>query len=259
MRLFSTFFILIFSYQLSYACSCLGQVFTDYLGYLCSEEKTLIFRGSYMEKDSMMNGYKALQFKVEELYYGEIVTVDSPFFESDSHPSTDSTVWVLAGSEASCHRWIAEKDAIFALTYTGGFSITGGTFGYIPTICQNDYFPISEADSITGIFFQQHINTSLSLQEFEDLLEMNCLNPVDDEDEEHSINPLVYPQPASTQIFIQTVTPLNDWEIVLINTEGKVIKEVNNPLIDVSALIPGVYFLRFTKRGKVVVRKFTKV
>lgn len=260
MRLFSTFFILLCSYQLSYACFCLGPAFTEYLDELCGEEKTLIFRGSYIQSDSMMYGYEAMQFKVEELYYGQIITMDSPLFQSDSHPSTDSTVWILSGSEASCHRWIAEKDAIFALTYTGGFSINGGTFGYIPTICENDYFPISESGTITGRILEQNVNTSLSLQAFDALLQMNCLTPIIDlQGEAHSINPVIYPQPASTQIFIRTEAPLDNWKIALVNTSGKVLNNIKDPVVDVSVLIPGVYFLRFTMGGQVVIRKFIKV
>ncbi len=260
MRLLNTFFILIFSSQIIHACSCIGPVFSSYLGQICGEEKTLIFKGSYIQKEALANGFNAMQFKVESLYHGQVVTIDSPIFEDDVLPSTDSTVWILSGSEASCFRYIYEQDAIFALKYLPNSFNGSGLFGYIPTICENDYFPISESNTITGRIFDAFIDSTLNLLEFEDYLDVNCsTTSVFNIKNGPLINPIIYPQPASNEIRILETFALDFWQIDLINMEGKKLKRVDKANIDISELVQGVYFLRFTKGGEVVIRKFIKI
>ena len=51
----------------------------------------------------MVDGlYRVVQYDVEEIYFGEIVTPDSPIYNEKEYLNTKSTVWLIAGGSGIC-------------------------------------------------------------------------------------------------------------------------------------------------------------
>jgi hypothetical protein len=67
------------------------------------------------------------------------------------------------------------------------------------------------------------------------------INGTADLDEEQLNNVLIYPNPANDQITIEYENP-NEWEVELIDVSGrKVLRSINEKVIDISGINPGMY------------------
>jgi hypothetical protein len=68
----------------------------------------------------------------------------------------------------------------------------------------------------------------------------------------------IYPNPTSTQLFIDTKIAIK--EITIVNTTGKLVKSLtlNSNVIDVTDLSNGVYFIKLTTNEGLITKKFVK-
>lgn len=93
------------------------------------------------------------------------------------------------------------------------------------------------------LFFQNHIDNTLSLLNFEDL--------------ENTIR--IFPNPTSNVINIETNNPLELNEVILYNTLGaNVNAKLANGIIDLSNLNTGVYFLKIETLRGIITKKIIK-
>ena len=122
----------------AFSCDCFQPSFCDEISDLNYAEGGIVFKGSFLRSDSINSLLTAYEFKIEELYKGEVVTPSSPLYTGEFYTNTDSTVWILSGPTDNCHRTLSENTAIFAVTYN--YLSPTMDFGYTPSFCRNDYF-----------------------------------------------------------------------------------------------------------------------
>jgi len=208
-------------------------------------ETKLIFKGTYIQQDSVEFYSFATQYKVDKIYAGEIVTPDSPFYFENQWSNTDSTVWVLGGDSATCLRWFSNDQAIFLVDYSADWI----DFGYIPNICQNDYFPID--DEIL----------SMPVEELEEAILTNCesLTSISDPADKYASATNIYPQPTSDFIKIELPENFSDWNVQIFDATGQEVFDVKTEMANISALRSGVYFIRFRKNGIAYSKKLVKI
>lgn len=250
-RSFSFFFLFNYSMPTAYSCFCFT---TDYCSYIeiynTEDHPTLLaFKGSYIQ--SAQSGTSvALQFKVDKIYFGDIVTPDSPFYDGEEFINTDSTVWLLSGTQAACKRNIYETDAIFVVPYKTGLPYPSETFGYVPSICFADYFPISDENKITGPIWSSYEDETMDVSEFEQVILNECstITSLDKNiSEAECIN--IFPLPSDHIINLELCNNVSNWNIKLYDRNGKHVKNVTGPEVDISNLDNGVYYLIFTEEG----------
>ena len=248
-RAFCLLILFIYNIQSAYSCFCVTVDFCSYVDSYKDDPTLLAFKGSYIQSTPSGSDL-AFQFKVEEIYFGEIVTPDSPFYDGEDFANTDSTVWVLAGVEEACMRWIQETDAIFVVPYKTGVPLSSETFGYVPSICNTDYFPISDSDEITGPIWHFSEDVTMDLMEFEQIILNECSSITYIEDriyEEDCID--IYPQPVEHILNIDICNTTAKWNIKLYSTSGQQIMNIQDSRVDISNLENGIYYLSFTEAG----------
>jgi Secretion system C-terminal sorting domain len=70
----------------------------------------------------------------------------------------------------------------------------------------------------------------------------------------------IYPNPATNILNIKTSTPYNNTTYEIFNTQGNCVlkSNVTANAIDVSALLPSIYFLKINCNNKIIYKQFTK-
>ncbi|MCX7986025.1 MAG: M14 family zinc carboxypeptidase [Bacteroidales bacterium] len=129
-------------------------------------------------------------------------------------------------------------------------------------------------DSINGIFYRLLLPGKYFLQVFASgydttIIESNVLPnqytqvnisllPSDIKNYVHQ--PVIYPNPAQDRLFFK-VNSHEKWRYILINREGKVLKEglLDNSVLSVAYLTPGVYYLKLISQTKQYRYKFIKI
>lgn len=234
---FLSYFIPVFS------CTCFPLSFCDYYENNMDNETTLIFKGSYLYEEEIDSWTKAVQYKVEKIYKGEIVTETSIYYTGESYVNTDSTVWLLSGSSASCLRSLGNTTAIFIVTYNAIWGPNDMNVGYVPTICATDYLPISDNNEVTGCIWETQ-DVTISLEELEPLLEEGCgITSTDDTiDDFNEFS--IYPNPVNDILHIKCLDQCIVTNTELYDIRGNLIKRSNGNSIDMKHLSPGVYFVK---------------
>lgn len=151
-----------------------------------------------------------------------------------------------------------------------GGNLTGGSF--IDPSTMTYYF--NHGNSIVGVSMQSGLITSNVLKTYQgqgfslDMMRstLNCWGAARvrsnaitglTEDNLEADNFLVYPNPAQSEITVQSQSSVNTIE--LIDGSGKVIIVTENKTISVAEFSPGLYLLKLTTdEGKVYTRKFMK-
>jgi len=250
----------ILSCQSLFACLCGGPSFCEYAQSLSQNDRQLIFLGSFIQEFSIGGSRTRMQFEIEQVYRGEVVTPNSPLYTGETNTNSDSTVWVLSGGEGICLRDIYKDSlAIFAVQYNSGFPGEGFHFGYVPTVCENDYFPISDQLTVTGRIFDQRKDTTLSITEFEEVIRSTCFTSSTTELTKSFEAIKVFPQPAADYINIQLPNELDDLSISIFDLTGKNVLNVQSFNVDISSLETGVYYLSFSKNRQRHTRKLVKI
>jgi len=137
-------FIFCFSFSLSVlACSCVeldgwafcnlikSDYFIDGDGIVCIVEPTGNVSGGYL--------FSAAEVKIVELLYGQVQP------GGENYLNTDSTIWIIAGSEASCYKrpfflYNPNEQFVIAPTYSEVYGYNTIETGYFLEICTNDAF-----------------------------------------------------------------------------------------------------------------------
>jgi len=257
MRLLLIVFLILGINFSALACFCAPFTLCEYLGHLEDNETTLIFMGSFIQEESITSSISVVQYKIEKIYKGEVVTPDSPHYNNEPYTNTDSTVWLLSGYSDSCYRKLDGSKAIFVLTYNPGWP-DHDAVGYVPSICNSDYFPISEDQTITGYIYSGD-DVTMELSEFEELLPIGC-NPLATNDEPTSVtNQInVYPNPATNVVNFDFVGSEDSWNVTLFDKTGKIIRVTDDSSINLGELDPGIYFLSFTNGKTIHTKKIVK-
>lgn len=258
MKTFLTFIVFLQCILPAFSCTCFPPSYCDYYEQIKDNETTLIFKGSYIKEDQIGNGSKAMEFKVEEIYKGEIVTENSIYYTGETFINTDSSVWLLSGSEASCLRFFDEATAIFVVTYNPTWSPISENFGYVPTICKSDYFPISSNEEISGWIWESE-DITIPLSEFETMLEQGCMisyleNSTDEFDQ---LN--VHPNPVKEVLNIESNYYGEELKMELYDTKGRLVKRIEESSVDLNELSPGIYFFIATFRNSTYTKKVVKM
>lgn len=240
-----------------FACFCLPDSFCEYLEEISNDPTSVVFKGSVIQSDSISIGMTAVEFLVEEIYQGEIVTPSSPYYDGETHINTDSTVWILTGVDAACHQYLTGVRGLLAVSYNDGFLNIGFKFGYVPTICKSDYFEITAEDSLTGFMTSNSFET-MHLDDVESLMDAGCdaITKVETLIQEKTT---IFPQPTSSMIHIRMDDNIHDWEISLMDLQGNRLLDINSSSVDLTDLVPSIYFLRFRKGSEVFSKKVVKI
>jgi len=253
-------FVLIFSLIVginvsSFGCFCASLKLCKLLEITESDEKTMIFMGSYIQEESMSSWQNAFQFKVEKIYRGEVITPSSSYYNGEPYINTDSTAWLLAGASEGCLRTLSESKSIFIVTYND-FWPAHDSIGYVPTICRYDHFYVSEDQMVTGAWPGDDF--TMGLAEFEEIITNGCTS-TSTFDNTNSNKIEVYPNPIIDVVNIDLNKSEADWQIALYDTNGNKMKDIVSTDVDVSEFDPGVYFLVFTKGKMVRTKKIVKI
>ena len=257
MRLLLSFFLFLVINYSAVCCFCAPFNFCKHLEIIEDNETVFIFMGSYIQEESLPNYTKAVQFKIEKVYNGEVVKPNSQHYSGEAYTNTDSTIWVLAGSEDGCLRNLNESDAIFALTYQTNWPAPNDSVGYVPSVCYSDYFPISDDQTITGKIYPGD-DITMDLTEFEGLISNSC-NSTSTFDYTNSNQIKVYPNPISDVLNIQIKGDEDSWKITLYDTEGNKHFVPDGTQIDMNEFESGIYFLSFRNETIVITKKVVKI
>ena len=163
----------------SYACGCVASTLCDDLDLITSDARDLIFRGSFIQRDSVDGILDAVQYKIETVYFGEVVTPASPFYNGEPRINTDSTIWVFSGGSGVCQPNLVGQDIIIAVSYNRGVILNLlPSQGYAPMTCSRNLFPISSDGTVTGFINHPFEEETLELEEFEEILRRrSCSSP----------------------------------------------------------------------------------
>ena len=249
--------ILLFNAKFGFACFCVPTPYCDFVEEIVADESSFVFQGTFIQKEPLGVGAYAFQFRIDQVYIGEVITPNSPLYTGEEYINTDTTVWLREGSSAACLRALYEGSAIFAVFYNSDFPNI--TFGYVPTTCRQDYFPISEDGNIAGFIWDYYDVDTLTVSEFEDIILSSCTTSTDESLSDYEEQIAVYPQPTRDMIYIEMPDDYSDWEIILLDAWGRQIQDVNDAIVDLSGLNDGLYFLRFRKNGVEVIKKALKI
>lgn len=258
MKTILSLLVSIFCIQPIFACSCFTLPLCDYYEQIKEDETRLVFQGSFLYEEELNNGLKAIEFKVEEIYIGEIVTENSVHFGGETYVNTDSTVWILSGSSAACLRNITDETAIFAVVYNADWPENNSEVGYVPNICASDYFPISSNNDISGWFWDTEF-TTLSLTEFENLLEQGCITASTNPNVKVFDDFNIYPNPARDILNIDSEFIGNGLKLELYDIQGKFIQAIEEGTADLSNLDAGIYFIKASYRDEGFTKKLIKL
>jgi len=261
MRIFCTTLLLLISIGPVFSCLCFPPNFCKYVEDTKDDATTLIFKGSYLEEEELGHG-KAIKYKVEKIYNGEVVTPNSSYYTGETYVNTDSTIWLLAGSDAACLRYLENRTAIFIVTYNTGWPSLQRNFGYVPTVCASDYFPISDNDEVTGLIWKRSEEETMPLSEFEDLLKNGCGTSSTDDSIDGFDQLRMYPNPVNDLLHIHSpaIGIGNALQIALYDTQGLLMKRAEGTFIDMNNLSPGVYFVKiFNEESTTYTKKVIKI
>lgn len=245
------------------ACFCFETAYCTYIdSYIDDHPTLLIFKGSYLQSVPVNSFNEAMQFKVEKKYRGEVITPSSPFYEGEEFTNTDSTVWLLAGIDAACMRSISQNNAIFIIPYKTGQPSWSEEFGYVPTICLADYFPISEEETITGPIWNSSESITMPVSDFESIILQDCsvfTNIAENSIESNCIN--VFPQPTKGVLDIEICQESKEWSAEIYNSLGQIIMNFSKNTIDISEFENGIYYIVFSIDGsnKKNIKKVIKI
>jgi len=240
-----------------FSCFCPKPTFCDYLETTSTKETSLIFKGSYLSEEEIFGSTKAVQFKVEKIYRGEIVTENSVHYSGETYINTDSTVWVLSGPDPSCKRFIGNREAIFIVTYNPSV-LANEEVGYVPTICATDYFPISDEDEVSEWIWANE-EVTISLDEFESLIEQGCETSAIDISKEEIDQPIIYPNPVHDILQIKCSDDSKILSLELYDTQGELLNKSKGTTMDINDLSPGVYFLKVNSLKANYIEKVMKL
>lgn len=140
-------------------------------------------------------------------------------------------------------------------------SATGGsgdyTFTWAPAdnlddaTAQNPVFTATEAGEFTYV-----VTVSDGEQSLDAAVTFTVLDPTD-------VNEIigekvsVYPNPASSTLFIDGLNSFNNLDVQIINIQGQIVREVSNSLeINVSNIESGIYFVKIECDGQQLMKRF---
>ncbi len=257
MRSLSTLLIVtIFSIQSAFSCTCVGTNFCVNIDEHFSDANDLIFLGTFIKSEEPIGSFVPMQYKVKEIFSGEIVTPSSPLYNGEEFINTDSTVWILAGHSAICMPDLIDQSAVMAIAYNhqnGVIEIPD--FGYTNYICNVSYLPVSDDGFVSGRIFEDFQLDTIGLEEFRGIFHSNCAGTNSTSGVFSAEDFVVQPQPTIDHLNIFVPDSFTDWEITLYDMDGRSIRTIDAQTVDLTALDSGVYFMtferdrhRFTKR-----------
>ena len=261
MRLLISLLLLAFTYIPLHSCSCVANSFCDHLDRFTDSDNDLVFLGSYIQSADPISIFVPMQFKVEQIYSGEIVTPDSPLYTGEQFINSDSTVWIIAGNSSVCMANILEEPAIFAVSYreNNGFSVPA-EYGYSTHVCFISYLRSTEENKVSGWIFEPFKDDTISIDSFQEFFDSGCSDSLTSTEElEETYTFSVHPQPTTGQINITSSDDLSGWVIDLHDVAGRSIRLDSKNSMDIGFLRPGVYFLHFVKDRHRYVRKIVKI
>ncbi len=248
----------------SISCSCVGNSFCDNIDKLAATDSDLVFMGSFIQSEHMASIFNAVQFKVENIYFGEIITPDSPLYGGgQEYVNTDSTIWVFTGNSSICLPDVKEQSAIIAITYREYQIVSASDFGYVTHMCETSYLPVSPEGIVSGWITEAFQEDSISIEAFEEFYDTGCdvlsggTSTANTEYDEIEFS--IYPQPTTYRLNITAPVDLHDWEINLYDLTGRSIAVEKGVSLDLSFLNPGVYFIQFTKDRQRYIKKIIKI
>lgn len=254
------FFMTCFSMQPLLSCTCVGSSFCLDMDEHFTDDNDLIFLGSFIKSEEPIGLFVPMQYKIEELYSGEVVTPSSPLYNGEEFINTDSTVWILAGSSAFCMPDLVDQSAIMAVAYneqTGGIAIPA--FGYSNYACLISYLPVTEDGFVNGWIYDAFQSDTVSLEEFQGVFHTGCFG-TNSTNEVYNIDEFnVLPQPTTGYVDIIMPDAIEEWTITLYDIDGRSLQQINNRSVDLSALNAGVYFMTFEKDRHRFTKRIVKI
>ena len=239
--------------QLLIGCSCIGNSFCSNLEKFTDNDNDLVFMGSFIQSEELEGIFSGLQFKVEKIYYGDIITPDSPLYGGEHFINSDTTVWIFSGNSAICMPDInLNQSAILSVSYKNNVYSTANEFGYATHVCDMCYLPVSESGMVSGWITEPFVDEEMSIEEFEDFFNNNCDNSSNSRDI-NKIEVDVFPQPT-TGILKLPELYTDNWDLRLFDSGGRQVVILKSSSIDISHLEPGIYFLQ----GKSQRQRFTE-
>jgi len=237
------------------ACSCFGKInFCVLVGERYANERGLVFRGEFIQAQPVDGFTYAAQFKVLEIYQGEIILPDSPLANDNGFDNSSTTVWLEGGNSSLCYEEYDEGfEGLFAVSYNEAL-------GYTTNICEQGYTIIKDINAVEGYFTDSFNPQTFPLSQVIDLvIDGSCVSDVKEEQLEEAID--IYPNPiVDDRVFLDINTDLiGDYTVEVYNTSGQlsISKKMENQTgsLNVSALKSGIYYLsivsgehRYTKK-----------
>ncbi len=179
MRLLISLLLLSFSSIPLHSCSCVANSFCGNLDRFTHSDNDLVFLGSYIQSAEPISIFRPMQFKVEQIYSGEIITPDSPLYTGEQFINTDSTVWIIAGNSTVCMDNILEQSAIFAVSYRNNIFSVPAEYGYSTKNCLISYLQSTEENMVSGCIFEPFKNDTISVDSFQEFFDSGCSNDND--------------------------------------------------------------------------------
>lgn len=222
---------------------CICREVCDVLEATSDDEKTLVFRGSFIKEVVISPSTSLMQYSVDEIYRGDVVTPLSPYYETGAFVNTMEAVWLVSGISVSCDRTLDHSDGIFIVSYQGatqGHSL----IGYRPTICRQDRFYIAQNHIVKGVY--PYEDFVMVLWEFEDLLRYGCYSEASDTKQDL----ILTPNPVTDIVDLQLVLPEDNWSFILFDCTGRELLLFQETSINLQNLATGVYFIVATNGKK---------
>jgi len=242
------------------ACSCFISNFCENIEKFTDKDSDLIIKGTIIQRDSLTPIFQAIQYKIDQIYFGEIVTPDSPIYMGEEYMNTDTTVWIFSANSSICMPDVLDQQAIMAISYNEhNFLGMASSFGYSFGGCLPNYFPISQDQNVTGWIWNYNIiQETISLEEFEEVITTGCAQLSSVTNENYSDNIKIFPQPTTGELFLVSEDELEEWTVSMHDLTGREVRKINTYHIDISDLEAGVYFLRFVKNRHQFIKRIIK-
>jgi len=258
----SLFIALCLSSHLLFGCTCIDNTFCENIERYTDEDSDLVFMGTVIQEEMVDGLYRVVQYDVEEIYFGEIVTPDSPIYNGEEYLNTESTVWLITGGSGICMSDLSDQKVIVAVSYNQSVFGNLASFGYSPAACSRNYFEVSPTNSITGYITSYDDEQTLSLEEFEEMFDTRC--GTDSPTTSTFSTPIAadfkaLPQPTTGALNLIAPGNFHDWDVRIYDVDGKLIKVCSEASLDISAIDAGLYLVHFVKDNHQFIEKVTKI
>ena len=209
------------------------------------------------------------KFRVYQLFKGEIIKPDSRLATQDSFSvqfeNSDSVIWLVGGSDASCRRYFSPGSYMVSSIYTkeqgGPFDI--GPFGYSIFFCDEDVLKMDSDSTFSGFIGSpewEGVGTEkVSYLRLIELTNSNaCLQTVSSKKiPEEDVK--IFPNPATKVINIVLTSSPISVDAIIYDLKGQIIRSSqltgNKSQFKIEDIPSGIYVLKLQSVDGILTRR----